>query len=663
MLVTTVHGRPNPTTNINTAVEFLEDVHGKGYNEAAVRGYLIKKQGLTVSEVNEAFKIQKERVSDRIQESARKPLVLHKVSPKRIIIGNCNNIERPERSVGIQKTKKPNMPSFLSHKKTYGETFLSRFLNSEKKYCELLSCLWNQYYMVLTDIAYLDEIKITPKTLREIFLRTSILLNFHKKFYKDLMEGAEIGRMFVRLFVFFKGYLEYMKNLTSAIERLGKHLGDQSFRKCLGKIRKNTKFQKYHLIDLLVFPLDRIIEYKRFLDNLLQIVDKSQQKTENLNKASRRIGRVASYIEKYKWVITNLHELYKAQLFISGEIKILDGNRRILRRGVMRKRKTGWRSRSKDYCFFLFNDILLWASKSGKYQRGLPLFSCKVLPWDEGNRSERRLKIVHTLGEKVNILLLECDTPRQRNDWYSSLEQAILNSSLGEESVDLQSVLNYEDSEDEETQYASGKSESPEEKQTERRATRDEEKCKVVFEPSLKLLSPIKAEEKRLDDDLKGTEYDYERSRNFNQYVFDGFDTLDDTSSQISDSEVRFYEENSAYRELREGSTIDQMSPFSPCSLKRSTFPSKEPSVGSISLQEVYTHTDIQNANSPSRTRHSVEIGLYDWNISVGDSKKGENIPRYRIIRRPETVETTNQVSPISVSLSDVAVDKKLAQK
>jgi len=192
-------------------------------------------------------------------------------------------------------------------------------------------------------------------------------------------------------------------------------------------------------------------------------------------------------------------------------------------------------------------------------------------------------------------------------------------------------------------------------KQKERLATGYEEKCEVVFEPSLKLLTPTEAEKKRLDDDLQGNESDYERSRNFNHNVFEGFDTLEDTSSQISDSEVRFYEENSAYRELREGSTIKPMSPFRPCHVKRTHVPSKEHRAGRISLQEVNSPTEIQNANSVSRTRHNdVEIGKYDWVISVSDSNKGKNVPRYKITRRPETVEKTNQVSPISVSMNDV---------
>merc|ERR1719317_216957 len=47
---------------INTAVDFLVEVHGKNYNEQALKSYLLAKRKLTVQQVDEAFKIHKKRV-------------------------------------------------------------------------------------------------------------------------------------------------------------------------------------------------------------------------------------------------------------------------------------------------------------------------------------------------------------------------------------------------------------------------------------------------------------------------------------------------------------------------------------------------------------------------------------------------------------------------
>merc|ERR1719420_1497766 len=121
----------------------------------------------------------------------------------------------------------------------------------------------------------------------------------------DLNRGANIGKLFVKLFSFFKGYVEYMKDCTQTIEKMREYTRDKNLHKQLTKIRASSIRPKDDMVDLLLVPLDRIQDYKEFLDRLYEWTHQDHPDYITLGKASRRIGRVAKYIEKYKYGISN----------------------------------------------------------------------------------------------------------------------------------------------------------------------------------------------------------------------------------------------------------------------------------------------------------------------------------------------------------------------
>merc|ERR1719419_2236995 len=96
-------------------------------------------------------------------------------------------------------------------------------------------------------------------------------------------------------------------------------------------------------MDLILSPLDRINDYKTFLDTLYEWADKRHESEfVFLGKASRRIGRVAEYIDKWKHIIINRNEMNKVQQFLEKQCIIISTNRRIVRRGLMIRRTTTW---------------------------------------------------------------------------------------------------------------------------------------------------------------------------------------------------------------------------------------------------------------------------------------------------------------------------------
>merc|ERR1719385_478660 len=91
----------------------------------------------------------------------------------------------------------------------------------------------------------------------------------------------------------------------------------------------------------------------------------------------------------------------------------------------MTRRTSGWTGRNKHYVFFLFNDMLLWTNKNGILQNALQLRSCEVMPSSAKNFASRKFELVYR-SEKHKTLRLECDTIKERNDWYAALKRTII---------------------------------------------------------------------------------------------------------------------------------------------------------------------------------------------------------------------------------------------
>jgi len=180
------------------------------------------------------------------------------------------------------------------------------------------------------------------------------------------------------------------------------------------------------MVDLLIAPLERICEYKLFLDTLLDWADETRQSDYDLiSKAARRIGRVVEYINKYKPGIINKGEMNRIEVFVRDSFQISAPGRQIIRRGLMTRHFTGWSKRNKTFIFFLFNDVIFWTSMKGNIQNVLFLKNCELLDSDLKHNSKRKLKIVHQNEKKKRIFDLECSTEQQRDHWFEVLGYAI----------------------------------------------------------------------------------------------------------------------------------------------------------------------------------------------------------------------------------------------
>jgi len=388
-----------------TAIEFLGAVSEKGHTEGTLRKYLRNRRNLTEDQIDLAFEI----FDCRRKRQAERP---------EVTIPKCTTLVSPKYSF------------LLPNKRVQGEILISSFLRTEKNYCNVIKCLIEEYYTCLCEMADKKKITMSRTELESIFQRLLYLGKFHQSFFNGISHReANFGKLFVWNFATFRDYyIEYTKDCNSTTKKMREYIHDKKLSKALDQIRVASRMPNDDMMDLLLLPMDRIMDYKDFIDSLCEYVDKKQESYyEFLEKASRRIGRIVKWIRLHKHSIINTNEMNKVQQFLRKQCNIIASNRRIVRRGMMIRRTTTWPARNKRYIFFLFNDVFLWTTRKGELQNLVILRDCEVQDSESKTNRARKFQVVVRREDSnyFKLLKLECNSPRQRNEWFDLLKKEI----------------------------------------------------------------------------------------------------------------------------------------------------------------------------------------------------------------------------------------------
>jgi len=386
--------KSNAQREMELAVEFLNCFDQKGCGINAMKQYLKSKRGLTDAEFAQAYRIHKKEAGMTEKSSAV--------------------VE------GVSSNQSDSFIKFLrSDCREEGKTLIAEFLKKEADYCTVLECLKETYYVQVMEMAGRNEFNVTAREIKTIFKRIPTLYKFHQNFYMKLNKGLNIGWMFVELFQFFSMYVEYMKDCISTVNLIRNYILDVNLHECLNRIRMSSNFPEEELVDLIMIPLDRMMEYQEFLEKLYDFSDNSHETNyEYLGKAVRRIGRIAKHIGAYKVGIKNMSEMNKAQRFFGKKNDILLPNRYILRKGkLICKVGGGVTARKNTYLFFLFNDALIFTTKMEDPPKVLKLWTCSVV-----KTSSRKFKVL-TKGV-LKVLNFQCASEAERDEWFDAIEKA-----------------------------------------------------------------------------------------------------------------------------------------------------------------------------------------------------------------------------------------------
>jgi len=413
-------------------------------NMSKLRNFLVRKRGFNCRQVIEAFKFHRTWIngsllkSDNVSDSsecANDPGE-SKVPPSESTAITEYSASPPETkssswaiSNSGYKTNKPckKRPEHLfliPPRQIEGQQLLDDFLASEKKYCAVLRCLYNEYYKELFFKAEQRAFLIDRKKIEAIFYHVPKLLKFHRHFYKSLKGGSCISHTFIKHFDMFKRYIVYMTNCSKTISKIRGYINDENLWKCLASIRQRSK-QEDDMFDLLLIPLDRISEYWKFLESLHEWTDRRHSvEFSTRDRTRRRIARIAKHIERYKHSIKNSCEVHKVQLFIGDSYKIVSHDRKIVRRGVLRCKSSDGIVGEKEFIFFLFNDVLIWTTEEGQLQNQVELRYCEIFPPDDGDDQERQLLLKFGPKSEENIILMS-ESKMEMDAWRHALKTEI----------------------------------------------------------------------------------------------------------------------------------------------------------------------------------------------------------------------------------------------
>jgi len=394
-----------PQRGIPAAVKFLDHVSEKGYGDADLRKYLQTKCELTSAEVEEAFRIHRE--------------------------GNnlTSSLEIEEMKLELNDNILSDPLFFLKpDMRNNGETLIEKFLNAEKIFCSALEWL-SEYYRELGRMADHGRLQMKRKEVDLIFHRVPGFLKFHRSFHDELeieSNWRNIGKSFVQRMDVLRGHVEYIKDCRTGFRKIREYLRDKRLQRCLAQVRSKSSRYKYELGDLLLLPLEHVIAYRDFLNTLWDWTNEQGACYASFGKASRRISRLAKYIEERKQQLSDMNEMNKIQVVLQMQYDIFAPGRRPVRQGMMICQLTGRASRGEShFIFYLFNDILLWMNRKKVLHNVLFLKNCRVLELDAKDvHKEKRFKIEYE-GKERQVFILECASKRKKEEWFKAIESAI----------------------------------------------------------------------------------------------------------------------------------------------------------------------------------------------------------------------------------------------
>lgn len=217
-----------------------------------------------------------------------------------------------------------------------------------------------------------DPDTLPPADFQVIFGMVPMILNTHVSFIGALQDRWDawagkdcLGDLFLQFAHFFKMYTSYVNTHDNATALLKKMAGEKKFewfqtmeRECV----MNPKSCNLNLASLLITPIQRIPRYKLLLTELLKHTPSNHPDHKQLTQAVELVGQVATHINDALRAAENRHEIIAIQDSFLGTHNLLEAHRKFIRKGKLMR---VCRRSDKLFTFFLFNDLLLYASQKG----------------------------------------------------------------------------------------------------------------------------------------------------------------------------------------------------------------------------------------------------------------------------------------------------------
>mmetsp|Transcript_21476 Transcript_21476/g.31947 ORF Transcript_21476/g.31947 Transcript_21476/m.31947 type:complete len:1779 (+) Transcript_21476:65-5401(+) len=247
-------------------------------------------------------------------------------------------------------------------------------LETEKTYVEQLDTLISLYLGPLRKSLCDRKPKLKEKYVKILFRNVVHIRGIHTTFMMDIKKikgdpADSFGELFARFAHFFKMYTDYVNEHEAASNALAyvmKASKYQAFHDFCMECAKHPMSKGLNLSSLLITPIQRIPRYKLLLTELLKNTNEDHKDRKNLVKAIDLISATAKHINEAVRSYQNRKEIQQCMDEFVGSENLLEPHRKFIRKGEL-VRQT--RNKVRPFMFYLFNDLLIYASPRGwKYR-------------------------------------------------------------------------------------------------------------------------------------------------------------------------------------------------------------------------------------------------------------------------------------------------------
>ncbi|XP_067437804.1 rho guanine nucleotide exchange factor 39 [Thunnus thynnus] len=300
-------------------------------------------------------------------------------------------------------------------------------VQTEQRYCQQLELVTTYFVEILKAKATLRQ------DIREsIFSSIKAIHSVNQSLLVHL-ENGYFGRGFDQFCPHLHHYNMYVDNIYNASKVLRIQLKkNKAFRRFKKLQEARSEFNNHKLEDLLHLPIQRIDQYKHYLQDMTANTTPDNPEFQQLSRAVVAVCEVSQRIQNNTRRHENHLQLCRVQKLLKGrKTKVLAAERWYIREGWL-KMVPPKGAEAKPKMFFLFSDMLLQAKRCSPLhptngdkftgQFTYPLQDCTVEKVFGHTRSQGGL--LSLTFPKAKLLLMSSNQ-EDLNDWYQSLSSAV----------------------------------------------------------------------------------------------------------------------------------------------------------------------------------------------------------------------------------------------